>query len=1216
MRIQLSQFSFWVKKSFLSLIGVIFIISILSFLGIFYIIYTAQEHAQIINISGRQRMLSQRLIHLATGLINHREETGFPLILRQTKDSLALMKANHQYLIYGNESLNLPPLRSEEVRKLYFSAPHQVDQRTKEFFIFVEQAINQQYLGNQWNSHLLHNNYKELFLGLDLVVSAYQDESQNNQQQAIILILIIFSLSTFLLFLSLQYILRPLILQIEQEQRRQNRQNQEIRKLSQVVEQSANAVVITDLNGNIDYVNQAFEKVSGYLKQEILGKNPRVLKGSKFSKIDYDDLWKTITSGESWNGELCNVTKTGELFWEKATITPIKDSDGKIQEYVAIKEDISANKKIQTNLKRVNEKLTSILETAAEGFWELNNDHEILMVNPYMLKILGYSQEKILGRSVFDLVDDEGKELFQHHLKLRDTGKKSRFAIEFIQPDGNKVPCFLSGTPIIEKGVKIGSFALISNISEIKQAEAALRDREEMLDQIFENSPIPLLLVDPSNMCFLQVNHAAAAFHHLKKEELLQTDLRDSIVDPFAAGRLKKLALTGRKVTDFEMRVLVLGSGKIRWCSHSIDFIHFKGKRLYILSFRDVTSIRKNNERLLESKEQADAANIAKGEFLANMSHEIRTPMNGIMGMTQLCLQTDLQPKQVDYLDKIYQSCNGLLKIINDILDLSKIEANKLEIESVNFTLKNTLEYIRSLLAPKAEEKGLELNFKVDASIPEELIGDQLKLSQILLNLTNNAIKFTEKGKVTLQVGIQEESHQHIKLFFEVCDTGIGLTKEQQANLFQPFSQADSSITRKYGGTGLGLVISKRLIEMMNGTIELQSTPGEGSTFRFTVDLKCSKQTSAKALTLPKSEESPPNLSHKQLAKIQGARILIVEDNEINQQVAKELLENIGIIVQVSGNGEEAISALEEQTYDGILMDLQMPILDGIQTTKIIRQDHRFRDLPIIAMTANAMKSDRKECLQVGMQDYLSEPIFAGLLYKTLLKWIQPKVSGKHLLLENKKQTAILKAISLELPGINTEMALERLEGNEGLYRKILTRFHQKYVGLPDQLRQGMKKIDLPDIKLIAHNIKGLSGNIGAIPLQQAALELESVLVGNQREEVEVKLLRFKKELSLVLGNIKEVALFSQELPQKGQEQTILPEQLLTLLEPLQEFLKTQKPKQSQECITKLLNYHVSPLLDGQLLRLEALIKQYQFKDAIQLADNLKEDLTRAVTNV
>jgi signal transduction histidine kinase/DNA-binding response OmpR family regulator/HPt (histidine-containing phosphotransfer) domain-containing protein len=642
-------------------------------------------------------------------------------------------------------------------------------------------------------------------------------------------------------------------------------------------------------------------------------------------------------------------------------------------------------------------------------------------------------------------------------------------------------------------------------------------------------------------------------------------------------------------------------------------------------------------EQLEQAMSEADSANKAKGDFLANMSHEIRTPMNAIIGLSDLCLRTELNGKQRDYLSKVHGSAIALLGIINDILDFSKIEAGKLDIEVVPFSIDGVLEDLATLVQGKTQEKGLELLFNRSVEVPTILMGDPLRLGQILINLTNNAVKFTEKGEIVVHVGLEKVRGNKLTLRFAVTDTGIGMTDEHLKKLFQSFSQADTSTTRKYGGTGLGLVISKQLVEMMGGEIWVESEEGKGTTFGFTLvaeagegakeksfsptkelkGLRClvveDNETSREILTqylsnfhfAVESESSPmavveriqqgrfdfdlivtdwkmPGMSgielaseirsndslekqpriilvsalhgveirekpgaenvDKYLAKpvspshlfdaimecygqdvasskdritqlshdaddltpIRGARVLLTEDNEINQQVASELLEQAGLVVDIANHGQEAIDMIGRRDYDVVLMDIQMPVMDGYTATQSLREDGRYTDLPILAMTANATAADSEKSIAAGMNAHINKPIIPAELFKALLTWVK---SGREEEPDSfEAEPADVDRDKTELPdmaGFDTAAGILRVGGNADAYRRLLGKFVDNQALSVQELRNAIHAGDQELAVRTAHSLKGSAGALGIIEVQELAGEVEALLKKSLQQDDE-----------------------------------------------------------------------------------------------------------------
>ena len=519
----------------------------------------------------------------------------------------------------------------------------------------------------------------------------------------------------------------------------------------------------------------------------------------------------------------------------------------------------------------------------------------------------------------------------------------------------------------------------------------------------------------------------------------------------------------------------------------------------------DITAEHEALEQLQQARQLAEDAARTKADFLANMSHEIRTPMNAIMGMTHLVLQTDLNDRQRDFLQKIQRSSKHLLGIINDVLDFSKMEAGKLSLEHIEFNLPTIITDLSSVLETKTAERGIRLITHVDERLPEQFKGDPLRLQQILLNFANNAVKFTESGEIEIRVERCGAQVDKTLLKFSVRDTGIGLTPAQQRRLFRSFEQADGSTTRKYGGSGLGLAICRRLAELMDGEVGVVSQPGEGSTFWFKVALQAGsgQQDDADSAGGGAGRPQAAELDTEQLKRqLQGARVLLVEDNMLNQEVACELLAQMGIEVQTAVNGVEALEKLETAPFDLVLMDMQMPVMDGLTATRTIRQHERLKKLPVLAMTASALPADRAQCLQAGMDDFLAKPIEPETLWRELSRWIKPGHRP-----QEHAMPAPEAQVATEIPvvkGLDVAAGISLALNDQALYRRVLKGFVSSHQSFRQEVQQALQQRDRELTVRLVHTLKGSAAQIGAADLARQAAACEQILRATQDEAATV----------------------------------------------------------------------------------------------------------------
>ncbi|APW44110.1 response regulator [Rhodoferax saidenbachensis] len=897
------------------------------------------------------------------------------------------------------------------------------------------------------------------------------------------------------------------------------------------------------------------------------------------------------------------------------------------------------------------------------------------------------------------------------------------------------------------------SDGLHTSMVALECEEINSRQAKEMLERLIDTASVMVVGVD-SHGCVSIFNTAAEEGTGYQRSEVMGKKWAQLPLLPVpAVWQMRTFSDIAADVPQSQTQDILTKAGERRMIAwrNSVQSAT-QDSRVALISFGlDATERIRAEEAMLEAKRLAEAANQSKSDFLANMSHEIRTPMNAVLGMTGLALRTELTPKQRNYLEKANTAAQGLLGIINDVLDFSKIEAGKLHFEQRNFSLEHALEHLAAVSVLKAQDKGLELLFDVAPEVPTELVGDELRLGQVLLNLMNNAIKFTHQGEIRLRVKCLEKSAQSAMLRFEVQDTGIGISPEQIAKLFTAFVQADSSTTRQYGGTGLGLTITRRLVEMMEGKVWVESEVGVGSRFFFTARLGLQAQQkdntpaenpalrklrvlvvddngsareilsgiidslhlqvhsvadgasaiaelqSAQQLGHPYhlvlmdwqmpgmdgvetirrirsnegiSEtlatvmvtaysrddliekasdvridgilEKPVNpsavlntislaLGHTRqiaspplrratyeamAAQLRGAHVLLVEDNEVNQELATEILTEAGLTVDLASDGAQAVDKVAKNAYDAVLMDWQMPVMDGFEATRRIRSDPRFADLPILAMTANAMAGDREKCLAVGMNDHISKPIVVELLLETLLRWMRPgRVNATQTTPSVAAAPTAANAQPLpDLPGVDVRGALQRLRGNQAQYRRLLDRFTQGHAHTVQDIRSAMNRDDFDSAHRLAHTLKGLAANIGADSLVQAAQALENALKQGASSNAYALVGSLVQPLELLHRAI--AALPSMETPPPhgtdlaqpltAQDRAALQAQLRTMAE-----LLGQDDSAAAKLVAPLTALLQGRVTASALNRWADLVRQYEFEGALEALQVLEGELDK-----
>ncbi len=618
--------------------------------------------------------------------------------------------------------------------------------------------------------------------------------------------------------------------------------------------------------------------------------------------------------------------------------------------------------------------------------------------------------------------------------------------------------------------------------------------------------------------------------------------------------------------------------------------------------------LRETIKELEKTKTKTEQADKAKNEFIANISHEIKTPLNAIIGLTNLALESELTQKIRNYLEKICISSQSLLAIINDILDFSRIEAGKLDLESVEFQLNDVVSNVASFIEDERSKKGINFNIDIAPNVPQSLIGDHLRLEQILVNLADNAVKFTEQGEIILQIGLLDYNEDGVTMNFSVKDTGIGIDSIHVPTLFDAFTQADGATSRKYSGTGLGLAICKRLVDMMGGQIWVESEPGKGSIFYFTAYYNIGKNGQKFRTGFTQIKTNTAGILYNEiLEQISGSHILLVEDNLINQQIAQELLENTGLRVTVANNGNEALNALEALIFDAVLMDIQMPKMDGYEAVRLIRKNQRFKDLPIIAMTANDRKGDRDICLEAGMNEYLSKPIDEDRLLTILTELIKPRKRKTSQLIKpeikEEKEEEVLPEI---IHGLSINAGLNRMGGNRKLYRKILLQFAAEFKDASERMRNIIRNGDIEEGERLIHNIKGVSANISANDLLSAVIKLENAFKQSDRGNFVSLLSEFDNSLHRLLTSIGKLEQKSGLQTERFADLQLNVKTLSPIFIKLKQLL--QKNDLVEDDLLELLQKHVlGSQYENEMETFEEYLDNFDYQNALSVLSDMSE---------
>ncbi|WP_411991249.1 PAS domain S-box protein [Agarivorans sp. DSG3-1] len=1135
-------------------------------------------------------------------------------------------------------------------------------------------------------------------------------------------------------------------------------------RIRTIVDTIADGIVLIEQSGIVRSFSPAAQQIFGYTEQEVVGNNVKMLMPKSIADhhdqtlADYQPKPNSVVIGNE--RAVFGLRKSGEEFPMELAVKEVF-LKGK-RHFTGIIRDITERKKAQQKLadsERQFRTLTNNLQCVIYRVKLVEGEApEWLYVSEQVLEQTGYPVEDFVGpnapRRYKDLVHpDDYQESIDRSKDLNQKGGAISQEFRIIDAHGREKHVLQKAfVSLGEEGQATFSDGAIFDISEIKQVEAQLRESEERLDSAASGAGLGMWDYYPQedrievNAIYESMLGYAAG--ELRAGDGLWARLKGDteawlkLIHPTDAIRNNdKLEEHLAGETDLlrnEIR-LRCKNGQYRWILSigRVSELDDEGRPIRINGIHvDINEIKQLEDQLNDARAQADSANQAKSDFLANMSHEIRTPMNAIIGMSYLALETELDNKQRNYIDKVHRSAEALLGIINDILDFSKIEAGKLDIEAIEFRLEDILDNLANLVGLRAEQKNLELLFDIDPNMPTALLGDPLRLTQILVNLCNNAVKFTEQGVVVVKIEAKETTDAQVQMYFSVSDTGIGMTPEQQAKLFKPFSQADSSTTRKHGGTGLGLAICLKLTEIMGGKIALSSQLGKGSCFYF--DLPMAIQKNAKALrdtnnsqlsnlkalvvddnpsakeinvqvlqgfgisvesaasgkealvvlqepdvqpfdmvfmdwkmpemdgieTVRKIEalgidldvvmitafgrdelskeakdikidailtkpvtpshlfdtvidvrrievfeqtrrEAQQHGANQDIAHLGGANILVAEDNEINQELITELLKTNGISCVVCGDGMQAAEYLKTHQVDGVLMDCQMPVMDGYTATKVIRHQLALKDLPIIALTANALAGDREKAIEAGMNDHIPKPINVNSLFSVMAKWITPSAPA----LESAADPAITASDNgyQALPvvkGLDTAVGLANAAENKTLYLKLIAKFASVNNTSLVDLQQAFQQHQTADVQRIAHTIKGVAATLGAQVVSDLAAVIE--LAAEQGEVLSEQLDELASHLQPLQAALQQFELSSerQAQPESAVQSNVSDEEILSDLQTLSQLLDDFDSESND-----FLDQHEAILqrFPSQAKRLQQLIEEYDYEAAETIVNEMQQ---------
>ncbi|HLG01960.1 MAG TPA: PAS domain S-box protein, partial [Bacteroidia bacterium] len=745
--------------------------------------------------------------------------------------------------------------------------------------------------------------------------------------------------------------------------------------LALVASRANTSVIISDAHDKIEWVNAGFTAITGYSAEEAVGKPMQFLRGEKTDPETIARIEQYKRQGESFHETILNYRKDGRIIWIRMHVTPLLDESGKVERFIGIQEDITETKTIVEELRISREQLKVAQRQAKIGSWEWQDRSDTINISDEMGRILGLEGWKNVPIAlVLQRVHPEDSAVLKKTIEngLR---RSSPFEIDVRLKLGenNIRNVYVTGqaTPNRERRTERLS-GTMQDITERKRIEEEMRLAEKQYRSLFLQSQHMICMHNLDGQV-MSINPAGAHAVGYKPEELVGRHIREF----FYAGNTKAFedymqTILTKGSSQGLLRMRVRGGSPTVWLYNNVLLSDPHGEPFVLSSNVEITSRFEMEKELRNAKRFAEESLVMKDRFVANISHELRTPMNAIVGFTELLMKTKLSPEQLEYIQAVHIAGNNLTSMINDVLDVAKIEAGKIEFEARPFSVRNVMSDTHRLLSQRAAQLRIQFDWNCAEEVPAYVLGDDLRLTQVLINLVGNAVKFTERGFVNFTCTIQSETTESVDLEFFVEDSGIGIAEEKLSTIFEPFMQGSAESTRKYGGTGLGLSIVRDLVELQGGSVSVKSAVGIGSAFTAVIPYKkVSAEIIQEVEQALQPVESPGPL-----------RVLIVEDQPLNQQLARKLVTDFGFTPEIAINGKVAIDLIRNspEPFDIILMDLQMPEMDGYDATRIIREKINPH-IPIIALTAHSSAGEREKCMALGMNGYLVKPFRAQELY-------------------------------------------------------------------------------------------------------------------------------------------------------------------------------------------------------------------------------------------